>query len=357
MLINVKKAPSQIIVIVLYVKHMVVTKSNRSTSKPVSTKIFCTPVRIMSCNKPVVFSPVYKFLRTSNSRISKTVCCSISCKLVSALISTEPVKSFVTCKSICFSNVSIGKNLNSVNYCSVTCTELPENVTSSAVRKSVVSCRAACPVEFETKRHSFVHLPSCLLQNTSLRYSHSHFDFGNSIRFSKVTCNILDLLIAIIGFITNFGIKNTIPINTTIITAITNTTIRIITTISFGQTITIISIIAILNINNTVIILFTIIIIISTPSPSASTSQPTFLSPSKPSASSVPPSLLPPQPLNHCPSPLRKSASRNHYYEYNGVSLQTILTQKKVLVKISQILQENTCVKVLRRDSNTGAFL
>ena len=85
----------------LYVKHMVVTKSVSSNSKPVSTKTFCKSVRIMSCNKPVVFSPVYKYLRARNS-ISKTVCCSISCKPVSALISTEPVKSFVTYKFICF---------------------------------------------------------------------------------------------------------------------------------------------------------------------------------------------------------------------------------------------------------------
>ena len=98
-------------------------------------------MRIVSCNKPVILSLVYKSLHSRN--ISETVCCSISCKPVSALISSEPVKSFVMCKPICFSNVSIAKNFNSVNYCSVTCTKNSVSAIASAV-----SYRAACPVDF-----------------------------------------------------------------------------------------------------------------------------------------------------------------------------------------------------------------
>ena len=37
-----------------------------STSKPVGTKTVCKPVPIVSCNKPVISSPVYKSLRASN---------------------------------------------------------------------------------------------------------------------------------------------------------------------------------------------------------------------------------------------------------------------------------------------------
>ena len=49
----------------------------------------------MSCNKPVIFSPVYKSLHASNiCSVSKTVPCSVRCKPVNALISSEPVKPF-----------------------------------------------------------------------------------------------------------------------------------------------------------------------------------------------------------------------------------------------------------------------
>ena len=51
-----------------------------------------------------------------------------SCKLLIVLTSSVPVKSFVICKLICFSNVSIVKNFNSGNYCSAICTEFPVNV-------------------------------------------------------------------------------------------------------------------------------------------------------------------------------------------------------------------------------------
>ena len=66
-----------------------------------------------------LFFPVYKSLRTSNTCISKTVCCSVSCQPVSDLVSSDPVTFFVTSKPVCFSNVSMAKDLNSVNYCLV----------------------------------------------------------------------------------------------------------------------------------------------------------------------------------------------------------------------------------------------
>ena len=79
-----------------------------STSKLVCTKTVCKPVCIVICKKPVIF-----FLFTSLLAlvILVSVCCSISCKPVNALISSEPAKSFVTCKPVCFSIVSVAKNL------------------------------------------------------------------------------------------------------------------------------------------------------------------------------------------------------------------------------------------------------
>ena len=79
--------------------------------------------------------------------IGKTVCCSVSTKLVSALISSEPVKSFATCKPVCLVNVSMAKEFNPVSYCLITCTEYPLNVNSSIVSKSVVSYRTAYPAD------------------------------------------------------------------------------------------------------------------------------------------------------------------------------------------------------------------
>ena len=52
-------------------------------------------------------------------------------------------------KTVCFSNISMAKEFNSVNYCLVTCTEHPVNVISSVVRKFVVSDRTECPVDFD----------------------------------------------------------------------------------------------------------------------------------------------------------------------------------------------------------------
>ena len=78
-----------------------------STSKPVSTKTACKPARTVSCNKHVIFSPISKFRHASNICISKSVRFNVNCK------------SFVTCKTVCFSNVSMVKEFTSVNYCLV----------------------------------------------------------------------------------------------------------------------------------------------------------------------------------------------------------------------------------------------
>ena len=181
-----------------------------STSKPVSTRTVCKPAHIVSCNKPVIFSPVYKSHHASNICISKTVCCSVSCKLISTLIKSEPVKSFVMCKTVCVSNVSMAKEFNSVNYCLVTYTEHPMNVISFIVRKSVVSYRTACPVDFD----AFVETINATLLSTyccaSFKILHHitcHFHFGTSTAFSKATCNTLSLLLTIISLITTFPIN------------------------------------------------------------------------------------------------------------------------------------------------------
>ena len=69
-----------------------------STSKPVSTET--VKLHVLCCNKPVIFSPVYKSRHASNIFINKTVCCSVNYKPESTLINSEPVKSFVTCKTV-----------------------------------------------------------------------------------------------------------------------------------------------------------------------------------------------------------------------------------------------------------------
>ena len=89
-----------------------------AANKPVSTKTNCKPARIMSCNKPVIFSPVYKSLHASNiCSVSKTVPCSVRCKPVNALISSEPFKPFVLCKPVSFDNTSTAKEFNSFKAC------------------------------------------------------------------------------------------------------------------------------------------------------------------------------------------------------------------------------------------------
>ena len=154
-----------------------------STSKPVSTKTVCKPVRIVSCNKPVIFSPVYKSRHARNICISKSARCSVICKPVSTFINSDSVKSFFTCKTVYFSNVSMAKEFNSVNYCLVTCTEHPMDVISSVVRKSVVSYRNACPVHFDivirTKNVSLLSTYQCVFFKISHHISPLTSPFRN----------------------------------------------------------------------------------------------------------------------------------------------------------------------------------
>ena len=144
----------------------------------------CKTSRIVSCNKPVIFSPVYKSCHAGNICISKTVCCSVNCKPVSTLINSDPVKSFVTCKTVCFSNVSMAKEVSSVNYCLVTCTEHPVNVISSVVRKSVVSYRTACPVDFNIV---------VKIINVTLLSTYRCISFKNPHRISPTIISISEL--------------------------------------------------------------------------------------------------------------------------------------------------------------------
>lgn len=117
-----------------------------STSKLVCTKTVCKPVCIVICKKPVIF-----FLFTSLLAlvILVSVCCSISCKPVNALISSEPAKSFVTCKPVCFSIVSVAKNLILSITVWLSVLSIPQIFFSSAVRNSVVPYRSACPADFD----------------------------------------------------------------------------------------------------------------------------------------------------------------------------------------------------------------
>ena len=64
-----------------------------SMSKPVSTRPICKPVRILSFNKPVLFTP--KSLCASDISMKKPFHSSIRSKPVSALISSEHSKSCV----------------------------------------------------------------------------------------------------------------------------------------------------------------------------------------------------------------------------------------------------------------------
>ena len=155
-----------------------------STSKPVSTKTVCKSVRIVSCNKPFIFFPVYKSLHASKICIAKNVHCSVSTKPVSALISSKPVKSFVTCTPVCFSNVSMAKEFISVNYCLVTCTERPVNVNSSVVKKSVVSYRTACPVDFDIVVGTI---------NVTLLWTYRYVSFKIPHRITPIVISILEL--------------------------------------------------------------------------------------------------------------------------------------------------------------------
>ena len=81
MLIYVNTVPSQII---NYNRVLCETHSSNyvsSKSKSVSSKTVFKPVRIVSSNKPVIFSPAYRSLHTINIWTSKTVCCSVAVNL------------------------------------------------------------------------------------------------------------------------------------------------------------------------------------------------------------------------------------------------------------------------------------
>ena len=111
MLINVNIVPSQIIVTVLYVKHMVIAILVQRVNMLV-LKLYVHLCVLLAVINLLLFFPMYKSLHAINISISKTVCFSISFKPISALISSEPVKYFVTCKPVCFSNVSTANEFN-----------------------------------------------------------------------------------------------------------------------------------------------------------------------------------------------------------------------------------------------------
>ena len=150
------------------------------------------------------------------------------------------------------------KNFNSVNYCLVTCTEHPVKVISSVVRKSVVSDRSACLVDFDTVVQT-VNVPIlCTYRSVSFTICHLLtpmliYIFKLTITFSKVSCNTPILFMIIISLITTFFMKtlfhkNTVSISITIIIANTINIIYIIITMRFAHTITTNSIISIVNV-------------------------------------------------------------------------------------------------------------
>ena len=96
-LLNVNVLPSQIIAIVIYVNHMIVTMLVLRVNLLV-LKLFVNLYVLRAIINLFYFLMVYKTLYTSNTCISKTVRGSVNCKSASALISSKPVKSFVTSK-------------------------------------------------------------------------------------------------------------------------------------------------------------------------------------------------------------------------------------------------------------------
>ena len=178
MLINVHIVPTQLfVVIAINVKYMVVTMLvplvNLLVLKP------CVNLHVLSAVINLLF-----FIQFVNLVTQVIFRCSVSCKPVSTLINSDPVKSFVTCKTVCLSNVSMAKEVNSVNYCLVTCTEYPVNVISSDVRKSVVSYRTACPVDF------YIVVK---IINVTLLSTYRCISFKNSHRISPTIISISEL--------------------------------------------------------------------------------------------------------------------------------------------------------------------
>ena len=187
MLINVNIVPTQLFVIVIYVKHMVV--------------IMLVPrvnllVLELFVNLHILWAVInLLFFLQFTSLIT--------------LVIFVLVKLFVAVLAV---NLYINTLIKSepVNYCLVTYTEHPMNVISFIVRKSVVSYRTACPVDFD----AFVETINVALLSTSCCVSFKiphhitcHFHFGTSTAFSKATCNTLSLLITIISLITTFPIN------------------------------------------------------------------------------------------------------------------------------------------------------
>lgn len=138
---------------------------------------------IMSRRKTVIISPVHKTLHASNISISKTLLINISYESASALVSSEPVKSFVMFKSVRFSNFNTAKNFTSDKYCSATCVKHSVNFSLSVVRKFIVSYKTACPVHLniviQAVNVTYLCIYCCLFQNTLLHHSHSQFPFRN----------------------------------------------------------------------------------------------------------------------------------------------------------------------------------
>ena len=66
----------------------------------------------------------------------------------------------------------MAKEFNSVNYCLVTCTKHPVNVNSSVVRKSAVSFRTACPVDFDIVVETIYVILLCTYRCVSFKIPH-----------------------------------------------------------------------------------------------------------------------------------------------------------------------------------------
>ena len=114
MLINVNIVPTQLVVIVIYVKHMVVAMLFPRVNLLVLKVWVNLPVfwAVITLSFFLQFAILFKL---SNICISKNVRCSVSEKPVRALISSKPIKLFVTWKPVCFSNVIVAKKSNSFN--------------------------------------------------------------------------------------------------------------------------------------------------------------------------------------------------------------------------------------------------
>ena len=78
----------------------------------------------------------------------------------------------------------MAKEFLSVNYCLVTCTERPVNVNSSVVKKSVVSYRTTCPVDFDIVVGTI---------NVTLLWTYRYVSFKIPHRITAIVISILEL--------------------------------------------------------------------------------------------------------------------------------------------------------------------